>query len=116
MAAIGNRSVQTAGDAALAFVLAASSVAFVLGGDHTSWGHPLPLAITLALVTSLPVAWRSRQPLLAAALVLAGNGACAYAAAPHQAAFQPFVALALVAYSVGSNYEGPLWPREARTK
>jgi signal transduction histidine kinase len=110
MAAIGNRRVQTAGDAALAFVLAASSVAFVLGGDHTSWGHPLPLAITLALVTSLPVAWRSRQPLLAAALVLAGNGACAYAAAPHQAAFQPFVALALVAYSVGSHYEGPLWP------
>lgn len=110
MAAIGNRRVQTAGDAALAFVLAASSVAFVLGGDHTSWGHPLPLAITLAFVTSLPVAWRSRQPLLAAALVLAGNGACAYAAAPHQAAFQPFVALALVAYSVGSHYEGPLWP------
>jgi len=110
MAAIGNRRVQTAGDAALAFVLAASSVALVLGGDHTSWGHPLPLAITLALVTSLPVAWRSRQPLLAAALVLAGNGACAYAAAPHQAAFQPFVALALVAYSVGSHYEGPLWP------
>ena len=110
MAAIGNRRVQTAGDAALAFVLAASSVALVLGGDHTSWGHPLPLAITLALVTSLPVAWRSRQPLLAAALVLAGNGACAYAAAPHQAAFQPFVALALVAYSVGSHHEGPLWP------
>ena len=110
MAAIGNRRVQTAGDAAVAFVLAATSVAFALGGDHTSWGHPLPLAITLALVTSLPVAWRSRQPLLAAALVLAGNGACAYAAAPHQAAFQPFVALALVAYSVGSHYEGPLWP------
>ena len=110
MAAIGNRRVQTAGDAALAFVLAASSVALVLGGDHTSWGHPLPLAITLALVTSVPVAWRSRQPLLAAALVLAGNGACAYAAAPHQAAFQPFVALALVAYSVGSHHEGPLWP------
>jgi signal transduction histidine kinase len=109
IAAIGNRRVQTAGDAALAFVLAASSVAFVLGGDHTSWGHPLPLAITLVLVSSLPVAWRSRQPLLAAALVLAGNGACAYVAAPHQAAFQPFVALALVAYSVGSHYEGPLW-------
>jgi hypothetical protein len=36
MAAIGNRRVQTAGDTALAFVLAASSVAFVLAGDHTS--------------------------------------------------------------------------------
>ena len=108
-AAIGNRRVQAAGDAALAFVLAASSVALVLGGDHTSWGHPVPAAVALALFTSVPVAWRSRQPLLAAALVLAGNGACAYVAAPHQAAFQPFVALSLVAYSVGSRYEGPLW-------
>jgi signal transduction histidine kinase len=67
------------------------------------------LAVALALVTSAPVAWRSSQPLLAAALVLAGNGACAYVAAPHQAAFQPFVALTLVAYSVGSRYEGSLW-------
>ena len=108
-AAIGNRRVQTAGDAALAFVLAASSVALVLGGDHTSWGHPVPLAVGLALLTSVPVSWRSRRPLLAAALVLAGNGACAYVAAPHQAAFQPFVALTLVAYSVGSRHEGRLW-------
>ncbi len=109
LAAIGNRRVQAAGDAALAFVLATSSVALVLGGDHTSWGRPVPVAVVLALLTSVPVAWRSSQPLLAAALVLAGNGACAYVAAPHQAAFQPFVALALVAYSVGSHYEGPLW-------
>lgn len=41
--------------------------------------------------------------------MLAANGACAYVAAPHQAAFQPFVALTLVAYSVGSRYEGPTW-------
>jgi len=109
MAAIGNRRVQAAGDAALAFVLAASSVAFALAGDHTSWGSPVALAVALALLTSAPVAWRSSQPLLAAALVLAGNGACAYVAAPHQAAFQPFVALTLVAYSVGSRYEGSLW-------
>jgi signal transduction histidine kinase len=109
MGVIGNRRLQAAGDAALAFVLAASSVALVLGGDHTSWGHPVPLAIALALIASGPVVWRSRQPLLAAALVLAANGACVYAAAPHQAAFQPFVALTLVAYSVGSQYEGSLW-------
>src|ERR1700722_552316 len=37
---------------------------------------------------------------------LAANAACIYAAAPHQAAFQPFVALTLVAYSVGSRAEG----------
>ena len=35
------------------------------------------------------------------------NGACVLAAAPMQAAFQPFVALVLAAYSVGSHTEGP---------
>jgi len=100
---------QAAGDAALAFVLAASSVGFVLAGDRESWGHPLSVAIPLALLTSVPVAWRARAPLAAAALVLAGNGLCAYAAAPHQAAFQPFIALTLVFYSLGSRYEGRRW-------
>jgi signal transduction histidine kinase len=65
----------------------------------------------LALASTVPVAWRSRRPLLAAAVVLAANGACLYAAAPHQAAFQPYIALVLVAYSVGSRAEGrrALW-------
>jgi signal transduction histidine kinase len=46
-----------------------------------------------------------------AAIVLGANGACIYAAAPHQAAFQPFVALTLTGYSVGSRAEGrrALW-------
>jgi signal transduction histidine kinase len=101
--------VQAAGDAALAFVLAATSIGAVLVGDHVSWGHTAWVAIPLALASSVPVAWRARQPLLVAALVLAANGACAYVAAPHQAALQPFVALTLVFYSVGSRFEGPLW-------
>ena len=107
---VRNPRVQGAGDAVLALVLAVLSVVPVLGGD-LSWGRPKPLALTLALVSTVPVAWRARRPLLAAAIVLAANGACLYAAAPHQAAFQPFVALTLVAYSVGSRAEGrrALW-------
>jgi len=42
---------------------------------------------------------------------------CIYAAAPHEAAFQPFVALVLAGYSAGSRAEGrralwvrPSWP------
>jgi signal transduction histidine kinase len=100
---------QPAGDALLALVLALTSIVPIVVRDDPSWGHPEWLAVLLALASTVPVAWRARRPLLAAALVLAANGACVWAAAPHQAAFQPFVALTLVAYSVGSRYEGPLW-------
>jgi signal transduction histidine kinase len=105
-----NPRAQGAGDALLALVLAVVSVVPVLHGDP-SWGRPKPLALALALASTVPVAWRSRRPLAAAAVVLAANGACVYAAAPRQAAFQPFVALVLVAYSVGSRAEGrrALW-------
>jgi signal transduction histidine kinase len=108
-ALVESKRFQAAGDAALALLLATTSVAIVLAGDRTSWGHSLSVAIPLALLTSLPVAWRARAPLAAAALVLVGNALCAYAAAPHQAGFQPFVALTLVAYTVGSRYEGRRW-------
>ncbi len=106
---VRSRRFQTAGDAALALVLAATSVGAVLTGDHVSWGHREWIAIPLALASTVPVAWRARRPLLVAAVVLAANGACAYAAAPHQAAFQPFVALTLVAYTVGARFEGTSW-------
>jgi signal transduction histidine kinase len=100
---------QGVGDSLLALLLALTSLATILFRDDLSWGSPKPLAVALALASTLPVAWRARHPLLAAAIVLAANGACAYAAAPHQAALQPFVALTLVFYSVGSRSEGPLW-------
>lgn len=106
---VRSRRVQAVGDLALAFLLGATSVGAILAGDDVSWGHPRWLAISLALVASAPVAWRAKSPLAMAALVLAANAACVYAAAPHQAAFQPFVALTLVAYSVGSRFEGPVW-------
>src|SRR5690349_21925199 len=102
--------VQGAGDVLLALVLAVTSLVPVLGGDP-SWGRPKAVGVALALGSTVPVAWRARYPLSAAAVVLAANAACIYAAAPRQAAFQPFVALVLVAYSVGSRAEGrrALW-------
>jgi signal transduction histidine kinase len=97
--------VQGAGDALLAFVLAATSVVPVLGGDP-SWGRPKAVGIVLALASTVPVAWRARRPLTVCAVVLAANGGCVYVAAPMQAAFQPFLALVLCGYSVGSRAEG----------
>jgi signal transduction histidine kinase len=105
-----NPRVQGAGDVVLAVLLAFSSVAPVLDGDP-SWGKPQALGVALALLSTVPVAWRARRPLTAFAIVLGANAACIYAAAPHQAAFQPFVALVLTGYSVGSRAEGrrALW-------
>jgi signal transduction histidine kinase len=98
--------VQRAGDALLALVLAVSSVMPVLTGDP-SWGTPKTLGLTLALVSTVPVAWRSRFPLCTAAVVIAADGACTIAAIPYETAFQPFLALTLASYSVGSRSEGP---------
>jgi signal transduction histidine kinase len=103
--------VQGTGDAVLAAFLAATSVLPVLAVGDLSWGHPKALGVALGLLSTVPVAWRARRPLTAFAIVLFANGACIYAAAPHEAAFQPFVALTLTAYSVGSRTEGrrALW-------
>jgi hypothetical protein len=105
-----NPRVQGTGDVLLAAVMAFTSLAPVLDGDP-SWGTPKPLGVTLALLSTVPVAWRARRPLTAFAIVLGANAACIYAAAPREAAFQPFVALVLTAYSVGSRAEGrrSLW-------
>ena len=106
-----NPRVQGTGDAVLAAVLAFTSVVPVLALGDLSWGKPKALAVVLGLLSTVPVAWRARYPLSAFAIVLFANGACLYAAAPIGAAFQPFVALTLTAYSVGSRAEGrrALW-------
>jgi len=98
--------VQRAADAVVAFALAAISVGSLLVRDDPSWGANRPVAVLLALASTVPVAWRSQWPIAAAVIVSAANGGCMIAAAPHQAAFQPFVALVLVAYSLGSNTTG----------
>ena len=106
-----NPQVQGTGDAVLAAILAATSVLPVLAVGDLSWGHPKALGVALGLLSTVPVAWRARRPLTAFAIVLFANGACIYAAVPNGAAFQPFVALTLTAYSVGSRAEGrrALW-------
>jgi signal transduction histidine kinase len=103
---VRDRRVQGIGDALLAFVLAVTSVVPVLAKDDPSWGSPKALGVTLALLSTVPLAWRARWPLPVAAIILFANGACVYAAAPHGAALQPFVALTLAFYSVGSRLEG----------
>lgn len=101
-----NPRAQHTGDVLLALVLAVTSVLPIVFKDDPSWGHPKSLAVVLALLSTVPLAWRARWPVPAAAVILFANGACAYAAAPHGAAFQPFIALTLAFYSVGSRLEG----------
>jgi hypothetical protein len=57
-----NPRVQGTGDVLLALFMAASSVAPVLAGD-LSWGKPKALGVTLALLSTLPLAWRARRPM-----------------------------------------------------
>jgi xanthine/uracil permease len=106
-----NPRVQGIGDALVAAVLAVASLVPILVKGDPSWGRPRALAVALALLSTVPVAWRARRPLTALAVVLAANAGCVYAAAPQQAAFQPFIALTLTAYSAGSRAEGrrALW-------
>jgi signal transduction histidine kinase len=93
--------VHLVGDVLLALALAGSSVVGIATGD-ASWGSPAAPAVALALLSTLPVAARSHAPVTAALVVFAADGLCMIAAAPHQAAFQPFVALVFVSYALGS--------------
>jgi signal transduction histidine kinase len=96
---------QGIGNALLTSALTVSSVIGVLSGEP-SWGNQRPLALTLAVASTLPVGWRGRYPLTIATVVLAANAGCIYAAGVHGDALQPFLALLLTAYSAGSRAEG----------
>jgi len=98
--------VHLAGDGLLVFALAGTSVGSIFARDDPSWGHPKAVAVALALLSTVPLVLRSRWPFAAAFLVFAGQGACMIAAAPRQAAFQPFVALMFASYSLGSGTSG----------
>ena len=60
----------------------------------------------LGLLSTVPFAWRAGTRCPPPRSCSPRTSACIYAAAPDQAAFQPFVALTLTAYSVGSRAEG----------
>ena len=98
--------VQRAADAVLAVVMAAISVVGIVIPHDPSWGSVEPLAIVLALATTLPIAFRGLFPVVAASLVFVGMGAALIASAPHESSFVAFVALVLVSYSLGSNTSG----------
>jgi signal transduction histidine kinase len=104
-AALRDERVTDIGDAVLALVLAGSSVAVVLAGTP-AFGSPQSVGLGLALGSTLPVAVRRRWPVPVATVLLFANGVDLVAAAPHEGALQPYVALVLAGYSVGSRSEG----------
>lgn len=104
-AALADERVTSAGDALVAVVLTGTSVASVLAGAP-AFGQPQALGLVLALCSTAPVAVRQHWPIPVAALLLFANGAELAAAAPHEGALQPYVALVLAGYSVGSRAEG----------
>jgi signal transduction histidine kinase len=93
------------GDVVVALVLAGTAVADPLVGS-LAYGSSPGLGAVLALCSTLPVAVRRLWPVPVAATLLVANGLCLAAAAPHEGALQPFVALVLAGYSVGSLAEG----------
>jgi signal transduction histidine kinase len=104
-AAFRDERVTDIGDVAVALLLAGTSVATVLAGVP-AFGEPRGLGLVIALSSTLPVAARRRWPIPVAAVLLFANGAELAAAAPHEGALQPYIALVLAGYSVGSRAEG----------
>jgi signal transduction histidine kinase len=97
--------VRRGADVLLAAVLAAASLVEVLavGNAAPSWGGRGPAQVLLALASTVPLAWRVRFPIPVAVVVSAAAGMLVVLAAPHQAPFEPFVALVLAVYSVGAH-------------
>ncbi|HET8662756.1 MAG TPA: histidine kinase [Nocardioides sp.] len=104
-AALRDERLTTIGDALVATLLAGTSVAAVLNGG-SAFGSPRTAALVLALCSTAPVAVRRRWPIPVAAVLLFANGVELAAAAPHEGALQPYIALVLAGYSVGSRAEG----------
>jgi len=100
-----DQRVSEVGDALIAVILASTSVGTVLAGIP-AFGRSESLGLALALCSTLPVAVRRRWPISTAGVLLFANGADLVAAAPHEGALQPYVALVLAGYSVGSRAEG----------
>jgi signal transduction histidine kinase len=102
---VRNPRVQRAADVALALVLAVASLLELLfvQNAESSWGGRGPLQVAAALAATLPLAWRVRHPLAAALTVNVAAGVLVNLAAPHQASFEPFVAIIVAAYSLGAH-------------
>jgi signal transduction histidine kinase len=105
---LGDRRLRRAGDAALALLLAAVSLVDLLVSKNpaSSWGGRGAIQVIVALALTLPLALRARFPILVAAVVNVAGGLLVVLAAPHQPAFEAFVADVLAIYSLGAHTRG----------
>jgi signal transduction histidine kinase len=99
---LADRRLRRAGDPALALVLAVAAL-IDLAHDPVGWGGSGPGQVLLALAVTLPLAWRARFPVAAVAVVNVASGLLLVLAAPHQPAFEPFVAVVVAFYSLGAH-------------
>lgn len=106
--ALGDRRLRRVADAALALLLAGVSLVDLLVSKNpaSSWGGRGSIQVIVALALTLPLAWRARFPILVAALVNVAGGLLVVLAAPHQPAFEAFVADVLAIYSLGAHTSG----------
>jgi len=102
---VGRPQVRRAADVLLALGLMCAALVEVLFFDsaRSSWGGRGPVSIGLAIIATAAVAWRVRYPVAVALVVTIASGVLVVRVAPHQAAFEPFVALVLSAYSLGAH-------------
>jgi signal transduction histidine kinase len=103
---IANPRLRAGADAAVAIALACLALVDILGGSDASWGGGGRVQIVLALAVTLPLAWRVRFPIPVMIVVNAASTAVVVLAWPHQAAFEPFVAAVIAAYSLGAHTAG----------
>jgi signal transduction histidine kinase len=75
-------------------------------GAGSGWYGPVWLDLLVALAVSVPVAFRVRAPIVALAVVLGGCAVAVTLAGSRQGPFEPFVALLIVAYSIGAHVGG----------
>jgi signal transduction histidine kinase len=99
---LADRRVRLAADAALAVALAAAALVDLVD-DRAAWGGRGAGHAALALLATLPLAWRSRFPVSVVAVVNVTSGVLVVVAAPHQPAFEPFVAVIVAFYSLGAH-------------
>ena len=97
---LADRRFQTGSDVALAGALLAASVAELLAGKE-EWSGPAAVEVVVAILCSVPLAWRRSHPIAVLAPVALAALASALLVAPTQGPFETFLALVFALYSVG---------------
>jgi signal transduction histidine kinase len=76
-------------------------IALLTDPRHVGWGGPRGVASALALMSSVPLFWRRKHPLLALAVIDLSLVPIVALCQPVQGPFEPFVALMVGAFSAG---------------